>query len=794
PARTFTAEEIQRGFNRINRLTYIHALLEHPVGAIVEYPETGETAGVCIAHRFSVDPANLSHPKENFQYSLGDSRWGESDVYCGLLLLGSNGSPASCSHRKFSCKGLKYCSARALSPPLPPLALDSLAEAKKEIFFKTLGFYCTLAEKGCGFDVRTDGADVGITGLTDGDNDLDLESSSDLSLFFLKFHNFLRIWNRCHYRTKTDTAHLILRTLDEFDIPYLRALLDNDSQGIHEREELARQFGYGPRSPCSFTASPLANKTLCSHWHRSASGTLTRGQLQRERKNCAATFDVYTPYDLSDCPWVVIICRSPHSHPNPHPLKTPPPLMEVFRSLLLELDWKLADATPWKLMFDSGFMASFRQVLAWNRPFDPPLAALHSSRGNLDHVRRCIDELRDLLFPSGTGFEGAQLLAEQHSKLPADEQYVRCAETHILEDGKPFQLIICMFQSMSSFLMRSKKLSLDTAFKRLSGKWQEVEMETWELDNMKSVIGTRAFTTSQSAEAHVILYTRIFEIAFGDTGLPCRFRHIHGEGFELWITDSHKGQALGAGMLCQKLCAELGDIYCPIEPTRLLRTLSPYDQLQRFLRLCTTHFKRNVDELRPYITPQVRSAMLSLSSSQVHPNIDEAFRTIENGGCKAKAWLKDKRVGSKFALPALYQPASLIPLEIWKSAPSTTNGNEQAHRNINHDGVNLTVLGGIMRGMQYDARAMGALELHSSQGVYSRDQTATHFRRLQRSLNRHGKVHLGTATTDDINNIQSSYRSALQLVIHLPKKTLAHMPCRSLRRSLNLRQIVSDCQ
>ena len=103
------------------------------------------------------------------------------------------------------------------------------------------------------------------------------------------------------------------------------------------------------------------------------------------------------------------------------------------------------------------------------------------------------------------------------------------------------------------------------------------------------------------------------------------------------------------------------------------------------------------------------------------------------------AWLKDKRVGSKFALPALYQPLSLIPIEIWKSAPSTTNGNEQAHRNINRDGVNLTMLGGIMRGMQYDARAMGALELHSTQGIYSRNQTATHFRRLQRSLNRHSK-------------------------------------------------------
>ncbi|KAK6988958.1 hypothetical protein R3P38DRAFT_2471187, partial [Favolaschia claudopus] len=148
--------------------------------------------------------------------------------------------------------------------------------------------------------------------------------------------------------------------------------------------------------------------------------------------------------------------------------------------------------------------------------------------------------------------------------------------------------------------------------------------------------------------------------------------------------------------------------------------------------------KRNINELKPYTTQKVRNAMLSLSSSQPHPDLEGAFAVIERGGRKSKAWLKDKRIGSKFALAAMYQPASLIPLELWKSAPSTTNGNEQAHRNINRDGVNLTILGGIMRGMQYDARAMEALQLHSAQGIYVRDQTATHFRRLQRSLNRHG--------------------------------------------------------
>jgi hypothetical protein len=119
-----------------------------------------------------------------------------------------------------------------------------------------------------------------------------------------------------------------LRTLDESDIPYLRALLENDSWAIDEHEELARQFGYGPRVPCAFSASPSAQKELCrecenpspyfmayapsAYWHRQ-SGKLARGVLQREKGNCPATFDIYTPYDLFDCPRVAIICRNPHS-------------------------------------------------------------------------------------------------------------------------------------------------------------------------------------------------------------------------------------------------------------------------------------------------------------------------------------------------------------------------------------------------------------------------------------------------------------------------------------------------
>lgn len=121
---------------------------------------------------------------------------------------------------------------------------------------------------------------------------------------------------------------------------------------------------------------------------------------------CAATYDIYTPYDLASCPQVLIVRKGLHSHRHPFPVKTPPPLLNIFISLLRKLDWKLADATPRKVMIDSGFVQGLREHLCWNKPFDPSLADLHPSLANMDHARRYITDLRLEVFPKGTGFEG----------------------------------------------------------------------------------------------------------------------------------------------------------------------------------------------------------------------------------------------------------------------------------------------------------------------------------------------------------------------------------------------------
>ena len=124
-----------------------------------------------------------------------------------------------------------------------------------------------------------------------------------------------------------------------------------------------------------------------------------------------------------------------------------------------------------------------------------------------------------------------------------------------------------------------------------------------------------------------------------------------------------------------------------------------------------------------------------------------------------KAWLRDKVDSTPFALPGLYQPVSLIPLTIWKACPSTTNGNEEAHRNAYREGINLTLLAGIMKGMKYDQTAMVSIDTHSAFGINTRDVQATHAFRAARAVSRKGSLSV-SLTPYDHSDIHSQSRCA----------------------------------
>ncbi|KIJ26347.1 hypothetical protein M422DRAFT_272586 [Sphaerobolus stellatus SS14] len=96
-------------------------------------------------------------------------------------------------------------------------------------------------------------------------------------------------------------------------------------------------------------------------------------------------------------------------------------------------------------------------------------------------------------------------MVEENPLLSPEQVYVCSAEKVDIPREGSFSPIICMFKAMT-------------------------------------VVVAHAFTTSQSAKAHKVLFQRIFAIVEADTGQ--QVQHIHGTGWDTIITDEHHGLAI----------------------------------------------------------------------------------------------------------------------------------------------------------------------------------------------------------------------------------------------------------
>lgn len=99
----FTVDERARRLDQVTRVGYATALLDHPEGAVLEYPESGKVSGESVAHRFTITPRSYIHPKENIQYSLGGIHGGNNDMKCYMLRDPVSGKPLQCSKIKYGC-------------------------------------------------------------------------------------------------------------------------------------------------------------------------------------------------------------------------------------------------------------------------------------------------------------------------------------------------------------------------------------------------------------------------------------------------------------------------------------------------------------------------------------------------------------------------------------------------------------------------------------------------------------------------------------------------------------------
>lgn len=181
------------------------------------------------------------------------------------------------------------------------------------------------------------------------------------------------------------------------------------------------------------------------------------------------------------------------------------------------------------------------------------------------------------------------------------------------------------------------------------------------------------------------------------------------------------------------------------ETSRKLSSLNPYEHLHRILRICTVHTFRNIRSCP--VSDSVRLLMRSLVC-MVHSDWDGTIQAIKDHGGKAGLgeickdrnsfrmwslmisesidWIKDKE-RTKFAFQGMCWEKSFIPEEVWRAGEANSNLIETVHRDVNREGVQCTLVGGLKKGQLFDKVKMTTLKVPNSLGCIPHHQLILSF-------------------------------------------------------------------
>ncbi|KAJ7437910.1 hypothetical protein B0H11DRAFT_1884881 [Mycena galericulata] len=706
------------------------------------------------------------NPVRNFAYSQGEPRGstGRKGVFCDLL-VNSDGEKVPCKESHSTCTDIL----RRLETER--FNRDKYSSTRSDLFKKTLAYFGALSRQGCGappheatvyhgeeLEQRTawllqqEKARRGHPSKPTCDGRLQLRYDSN-GQAFIKCEHYSRNANRDHLIDWEAGRGL-------YDTQYLEALFLGDVDAIADFEEDGLAVSdSGPVSTCSNVSNFSSIKVNCHNEHRDLAGNLVL--LEMQHLKCRSKFRIFEPLEefREQCPRILVVCHGEHTHPIPLPTKTPPSIRVELFDLLTTLDHDLPDLTPRRFLRHPATDSFLRKRLP--DLHNPTLLDLHPSLGNRDHIRAYILQAQNSIFPEGTGWEGLlHMKLKQDELLPVDEVYIRYMEEipalglgprdeededSDADPAVPFRIAVCMTRQGSCRLLKAKYLQSDIAFRRIVG-FKEFELGGLERDSRTTIVYCRIYLNRQTAAAHEIIFRKIHEIVFADTGETLKWRHLHSPtihdevGILHFVLDQHGGQAKGLGLYLKYLAQFLVGKYDLHERHRLLTTLDEYDHLARNIRLCTSHISRNIAKAN--VSEIVRNLMRSLICIE-HPDWDNTIRRIQvEGGTAGANWVADK-IRSKFAFPAMCWEKSFIPKSVWQVGDNTSNIIESVHADANREGISCTLVGGVKKGFHLDNLKIKTLVNWEYTGIrptYARGHISeSSTRSLKRKANQHHK-------------------------------------------------------
>ncbi|KAJ6505572.1 hypothetical protein C8R45DRAFT_1091275 [Mycena sanguinolenta] len=728
---------------RITRETTLDVLYTYPVGAVVEYPETSSTG--YIGHLFQIDPSKWLNPVLDVAYSRrtpSGQTPPEKAVYAKILRSSTTNEAVPCIRSHTTCQGSKICRYSDTQLVELPHVSASLADVKerlqndceqrsetsspsKDVFLRTVAYLAAIQKLGCSRPLSEQTFFLASE-----------EEERQTREIYLQQGRLVFSYSEIdaeeppvpceHYVPGKSKDHFHDWTVGggAYDIAYIEAVITGDLEESARIEDEAADKGYGPVVECTTVSNFSSQRAFCPVPHRNAAGSLVQPLL--EHLPCTSKFHVYEPLEehRSSCPYILLVTTDAHTHPVPLPTKTPPNVREKLMGLLGQMVDDLADLTARRFLrhpiLKSFLSGEFPNLI------NPTLADWHVSLANREHVKSYIKQAQEIHYPFGTGWKGViNLKSYQDAKLPKEHHYIQrtlALPAHSDPTDSDDEEFMCMTPEASRRLLASGRyLQSDIGFRRIIG-FKEFEVAGMDRDANTSIIYCRIYLNRMTAQAHQHVFEEIEGIVLEDTGKRLQWHHLHATSLEngldsmilSWTADQHRGQAKGLGLHLQKLASCMPPKRDMYETERLLQELSPYEHLHRNFRVCTMHYFRLVKLCAT--TEQVRWLMRSLVCME-HPDWDSTIQMISiHGGKAAQDWLQNKE-SSGFVFEGICWQKSRMLWQIWEAGDNNSNLIETTHRDVNREGVQCTLVGGLKKGQQFDAMKMKTLKAFESYGI-----------------------------------------------------------------------------
>ncbi|KAK0227928.1 hypothetical protein IW262DRAFT_1264933 [Armillaria fumosa] len=710
---------------RINQRTRISILYHHKGDEVIEYPETtlnSDTSVGYLLHMARTDePFN---PVHNIAYSVGKPS-GQSKGHKYSVMLGRDGQPVPCLVNYTTCQGVRICpfvgddikitSHTEGSRAALQLQLDqrnagrAYFTAEEEILNKTIAWFRFITDNGCGYNLQEateyseqERAIKDHIQLTPTKAKRGQKTKKTCQERIIIRQRVEQSFICCEHYGNFSRKHFVLYPARRggYNFEYLCALIVNDEPVISKIELRAHQQGYGPLMSCTTVRNISSVKVNCENGHRTSSkGDMLMTEMVR--LPCSSRFTVVRPEDgyWEECPKILLLCHSPHTHPIPLPTTTPVQIKAEIKALIRSLEHELADMTPRRFCRHPAVINRVKELCPAVE--EPTVAHLHPSLANLNHIASYIHTEVKVALPHGTGWEGKTGLTWDDADESDDEEGPLSGS-----EDDCFWLIVCMLPERSQDFHKAKWVQCDISFKCVPG-WNEFELVSVDRETNQVIVLCRAFLNSECAHAHQILFRAIRSIVRQDTGKDIEYRHLHSpsleehQGILHWAADQHRGQAKGLGLHLQDIAREMGkeqrDLH---EPGHSLYSLGVYEHLHRILRICEAHITRGIASCAvPNYT--VKEKMHSLLCELQDEVSTRSFSYLMQDSFCCLAWLNNKR-DSKFALQGMCWEKSFIPLSIWQAGDTTTNAVEMSHIDIYREGMPCSLVGGISRARHYD--------------------------------------------------------------------------------------------